>query len=258
MRKLTASLVGVVMGGGILIEPVHADIASKAYVDGKITSTTTDLSKKQDVSNLVNESGYNSVSDPEADSKYPSVKAVKTAIKTETDSIKGDVESLETDIENQKNNIVKSEEYSTVMDTDESRYPSVTAVKDAIRDATSDMATNANLNLKQDVANLVKNANYATTDEDADTKYPSVLAVKGAITAATADLAEKSDVDAVESSVESLGGKVTSVESGLDTKIPKPTGSCNNSTSKCVLTFDGSNGYAWEVIQRADNENGES
>ncbi len=252
MKKLTASLVGVVMGGGILIEPVHADIASKAYVDDQIKTTTTSLDGKQDTANLVQQAGYSASND---DDKYPSVKAVKSAISTETESIKGDLKTVEQSLEEHEGKIITSEQYGQEMEYDETYYPSVQAVKDAITDATSDMATNTNLNQKQDKSNLVNNTDFPSAEEGADEKYPSVLAVKSAITTATQDLAKSSEVDAVESSVSDLGGRVDGVVSGLDQKIPKPSSNtCSNQQNKCVLTYNGS-AYEWEPIERASGEN---
>ena len=253
MRKLTASLVGVVMGGGILIEPVHADIASKLYVDGKISDTTNSLNTKQDKSNLVDTSSYDSTNEEDADSKYPSVKAVKDAISKETTGIKEDVHTVEESLNTHKGMIITSDEYDNETAFDEQHYPSVNAVKQAIEKATSDMATNANLAGKQDKSNLVGTAGYAESEDD--TKYPSVAAVKGAITTATQNLASSDDVTSVEQSVEDLGKQVDSVEQGLDTKIPLPTkNECSKPTNKCVLTFNGTNGYEWEVIERATSE----
>lgn len=254
MKNLTAiafaSIISIVTLG-----TANADIASKAYVDGKIQTTTTDLNSKQDTANLVGTSDYAGTTEDVADTKYPSVKAVKDAIKTEKDGLEQSVQTLEQSLNDQKGNLVKTADFDSTLEyDDETHYPSVTAVKDAIAKATQDMATDTDLSGKQDKSNLVGTEGYdASQDDD---KYPSVLAVKTAITTETAGLATSTEVDAVEQSVTGLGTRVESVEEGLDAKIPAPTTECKNATNKCVLTFDGQSGYDWEVIERAVGEVG--
>lgn len=255
MKNLTAiafaSIISIVTLG-----TANADIASKAYVDGKIQTTTTDLNSKQDTANLVGTSDYAGTTEDVADTKYPSVKAVKDAIKTEKDGLEQSVQTLEQSLNDQKGNLVKTADFDSTLEyDDETHYPSVTAVKDAIAKATQDMATDTDLSGKQDKSNLVGTEAYKT-GEESDEKYPSVKAVKEAITGATEGLATSTEVDAVEASVSGLGTRVESVEEGLDAKIPAPTTKCTNATNKCVLTFNGDSGYDWEVIERAVGEVG--
>lgn len=253
MRKLTASLVGVVMGGGILIEPVHAEIASKLYVDGKFGETTTSLNNKQDVSNLVNSAGYNDAAS--ADDKYPSVKAVHDAIQAETTSRTQETQDLEQRIQDHADKLITSQDYQSELEIDEEHYPSAKAVQDAIQSATSELETQLDVSSKQDKSNLVTSEGFDDAATD-DTKYPSVKAVNDEIAAAKSEVTTEisSQIDAVQQTADEANSTATAAKTTADAAIPKPSGTCTEQKKKCVLTFDGSSGYAWEVIERATSE----
>lgn len=254
MKKFTAGILGVVMGGGILIEPVHAEIASKLYVDGKFGETTTSLNNKQDVSNLVDSAGYSNAAN--ADDKYPSVKAVHDAIQAETTSRTQETQDLEQRIQDHADKLITSQDYQSELEIDEEHYPSAKAVQDAIQSATSELETQLDVSSKQDKSNLVKDSDFAEENDAEETKYPSVKAVKGAITTATNELDSQFDtqLQTVESSITNVSKQVQSVQDGLDLKVPLPSEDCKNGTNKCVLTVDGSHGYTWEIIERASGE----
>ena len=212
------------------------------------------IQNKQDTSNLVTSAGYNNATN--SDTQYPSVKAVNDVITKEKAALTEDITSIETDLTNHKNMIITSEEYSQEESFDEEHYPSVNAVKTAIENATSGLKTEINIDSKQEKSNLVKSESYEQEEDESETKYPSVKAVKSAITTATDELNGEFDtqIQSVEASVTAVGQQVNSVQAGLDGKIPVPTENCTNGTNKCVLTVDGNKGYAWEPIQRAENE----
>lgn len=202
---------------------------------------------------MVNQAGYNASND---DDKYPSVAAVKSAISTEKAALTQDINTLETNLDNHKNMIITSDQYQAEESFDEQHYPSTQAVKDAIENATSGLKNEINIDSKQEKDNLVKSASFDEENDESETKYPSVKAVKSAITTATSDLSGEFDtqIQSVESSVEQIGEQVNTVQTGLNGKIPVPESECTNGKNKCVLTVDGSKGYAWEVIERASGE----
>lgn len=136
----------------------------------------------------------------------------------------------------------------TTMDTNPetasgTKYTSEKTVASAIKNATSGMLTSADL---EDYATtsyvdsgLADKLNTSTYDSEVG----EVTATNMGTTATT-----------VVTAIKEVAQEASNAQTTADAAIPKPSGSCSDGTSKCVLTFNGSI-YEWEPIAR--NASGE-
>ena len=107
----------------------------------------------------------------------------------------------------------------------------------ATKEEIKGMATDANLNLKQDKTdNTLETTNKTVVGAINEVK---TRADKGVSDAATA----KSAADAAQKAAETA-------QTTAEARIPKPSGECSNPTAKCVLVSNGTNSFEWEVIAR--------
>lgn len=70
---------------------------------------------------------------------------------------------------------------------------------------------------------------------------------------ATAAANAKSAADAAQTQADKGVADAAAAKAVADAAIPKPTDDCTDLGAKCVLTV-GTAGYAWELVERADNE----
>lgn len=136
----------------------------------------------------------------------------------------------------------------TTMDTNPetasgTKYTSEKTVASAIKNATSGMLTSADLEgyattsyVDSGLANKLNTSTY-------DSEVGEVTATNMGTTATT-----------VVTAIKEVAQEAADAQTTADAAIPKPSGSCSDGTSKCVLTFNGSI-YEWEPIAR--NEAGQ-
>ena len=136
----------------------------------------------------------------------------------------------------------------TTMDTNPetasgTKYTSEKTVASAIKNATSGMLTSADLEdyattsyVDSGLANKLNTSTY-------DSEVGEVTATNMGTTATT-----------VVTAIKEVAQEAADAQTTADAAIPKPSGSCSDGTSKCVLTFNGSI-YEWEPIAR--NASGE-
>ncbi len=136
----------------------------------------------------------------------------------------------------------------TTMDTNPetasgTKYTSEKTVASAIKNATSGMLTSADLEdyattsyVDSGLANKLNTSTY-------DSEVGEVNATNMGTTATT-----------VVTAIKEVAQEAADAQTTADAAIPKPSGSCSDGTSKCVLTFNGSI-YEWEPIAR--NASGE-
>lgn len=280
MKKLTAGIFTVMLGI-VAANSADAAVASRGYVDQEV-------GKKQDT--LVtgeqgNIAGSNGIDVTIVDGKITidgtkaqyndsalkqDIEANKTAIAGNTTSIgenKTAIDGLKTSKEDSANKETtynkdatdKGVKFPTVAVAEEIAKNAADAVStdlttlegrvstnetnigtntSAITKLNADKTTEGSVDYKIDAATTTITNAYTTADNELDGKITTAKnqADKGVADAAAA----KSAADAAQETANAA--------------IPKPNGECENPTNKCVLTYNNA-AYAWEVIERAENEN---
>lgn len=149
-------------------------------------------------------------------------------------------------------NLVKSAGFEGAK-TDDTKYPSVKAVADAITKATDDIAS-------EEVVSAL-GERVTTAEGEIDTLQSDVSANKTAIgTVGSLTTEEKNNlvgaINEVDKNADVAQSTADQAKAKADKAIPAPTSECTNLGAKCVLVV-GNDGYAWEVIQRGTSEGGQ-
>ncbi len=202
---------------------IKADIeANKNAIAGHTTSigenkTAIDGLKKDKEDSANKETTYNKDATDKG-VKFPTVAVAEEIAKNAADAVSTDLTTLEGRVSTNETNIGTNTSAITKLNADKTTEGSV----DYKIDAATTTITNA----------------YTAADTALDGKITEAKtqADKGVEDAATA----KSAADAAQKTANEA--------------IPKPAGECENPTNKCVLTYNNA-AYAWEVIERAENEN---
>ena len=144
--------------------------------------------------------------------------------------------------------------------TNDTKYPTVKAVADAITEATKDIAS--------DEVVSALGERVTTAEGEIDTLQSDVSANKTAIgTVGSLTTEEKTNLvgainevdanaNAAKTAADAAQSTADQAKATADKAIPAPTPECTNLGAKCVLVV-GNDGYAWEVIQRGSSEGGQ-
>jgi len=214
--------------------------------------STTAASTYQTLANI----STNMTTDTGSDTKYPSVKAVETAIGTVNSAASG----LDTRLTAAEGKITTAEGDINALEA----LVGDTAVATQISTATSDMETQTHAAATyQTLDNLATSTSW-TTDKSSDTKYASAKAVDAAITAAGYDdTALAARVSANETAIEGLGDLATkdtiaNADVASDaaiamSKIAMPLTTGTDGTYVLTGTISGDTiTYKWENIARGN------
>ena len=153
---------------------------------------------------------------------------------TAADAAQGDVDALETVVNNETTGLAAA-------------HTAIDALESGKLDKTGTAAR-----ATADASGNVITTTYATKAEIADLATDENLALKQDKTDNSLATTNKTVVGAI-NEVKTQADKGVS-DAATAAAIPKPSGTCAEPTSKCVLTYNNSQ-YAWEVIERgADGE----
>lgn len=204
-------------------EAIKADIeANKNAIAGHTTSigenkTAIDGLKTSKEDSANKETTYNKDATDKA-VKFPTVAVAEEIAKAAADAVSTDLTELEGRVSTNETNIGTNTSAITKLNADKTTEGSV----DYKIDAATTTITNA-----YTAADNELNGKITTAQNQANKGVADAAAAKDA-----ADAAQKT----------------------ANAAIPKPNGECENPTNKCVLTYNNA-AYAWEVIERAENEN---
>lgn len=238
-----------------------------------------DLDAKEDVANKVQTAGFDTAAvASDADTKYPSVKAVYDKLATKADKAstlsgygiedaytKGETDTAlagkqpvgdyatKTDINDMLTKTEAGKTYQTQanMATAESvvvddkgsttKYTSVAAAEKIASDAAATVSTNV----------TALEGRMDTAEGDIDT-LQSGVALKQNITDNSLETTNKT----IPGAINEVSQAAKDAQTAADGKLPKPSGECSNPTNKCVLVSNGTDSFTWEVIARGSKEGG--
>lgn len=280
MKKLTAGIFTVMLGI-VAANSADAAVASRGYVDQEV-------GKKQDT--LVtgengNIAGSNGIDVTIVDGKITidgthakyddstlkkDIEANKNAIAGNTTSIgenKTAIDGLKTSKEDSAN---KETTYNKDATDKGVKFPTVAVAEEIAKSAADAVSTD----LTELEGRVSTNETNIGTNTSAITKLNADKTTEGSVDYKI-DAATTSITTAYTEADTALDGKITTAQAQADkgvadaaaaksaadaaqetanAAIPKPKGECENPTNKCVLTYNNA-AYAWEVIERAENEN---
>ena len=196
-----------------------------------------------------------------ADTKAGQAATAASTAQSAATAAQGEVDALEAVVNNETTGLAAAH---TAIDAVEGRVTTAEGEIDDIQGQISNMATNETVKgLQTDVAGLktskldkatydsqvgtVSAGNMGTT---ATTVVTAIKEVAGEAEAAqSAASAADSKAQAAQSAASAADSKAQAAQETANAAIPKPSGTCAEPTSKCVLTYNNSQ-YAWEVIAR--------
>ena len=281
MKKLTAGIFTVMLGI-VAANSADAAVASRGYVDQEV-------GKKQDTLKVegadANLAGSNGIDVKIVDGKITidgtgtayDDKTIKEDIEANKNAIAGHTTSIgenKTAIDGLKKDKEDSANKETTYNKDATdkgvKFPTVAVAEEIAKNAADAVSTD----LTTLEGRVSTNETNIGTNTSAITKLNADKTTEGSVDYKI-DAATTTITNAYTAADTALDGKITEAKTQADKgvedaataksaadaaqktaneAIPKPAGECENPTNKCVLTYNNA-AYAWEVIERAENEN---
>ena len=281
MKKLTAGIFTVMLGI-VAANSADAAVASRGYVDQEV-------GKKQDTLKVegadANLAGSNGIDVKIVDGKITidgtgtayDDKTIKADIEANKNAIAGHTTSIgenKTAIDGLKKDKEDSANKETTYNKDATdkavKFPTVAVAEEIAKAAAGEVSTD----LTTLEGRVSTNETNIGTNTNAITKLNADKTTEGSVDYKI-DAATTTITNAYTAADTALDGKITEAKTQADKgvedaataksaadaaqktaneAIPKPAGECENPTNKCVLTYNNA-AYAWEVIERAENEN---
>lgn len=280
MKKLTAGIFTVMLGI-VAANSADAAVASRGYVDQEV-------GKKQDTlvtgeqGNIAGSNGIDvtivdgKITIDGTNAKYndsalkQDIEANKTAIAGNTTSIgenKTAIDGLKTSKEDSAN---KETTYNKDATDKGVKFPTVAVAEEIAKNAADAVSTDLTTlegrvstnetNIGTNTSAITKLNADKTTEGSVDYKIDAATTtITNAYTAADNELdgkitTAKNQADKGVADAAAAKSAADAAQETANAAIPKPNGECENPTNKCVLTYNNA-AYAWEVIERAENEN---
>lgn len=236
---------------------------------GTLTELTTEAkgSTVAAINEVASEAAAAASAASAADTKAGQAQAAATAAQGDVDTLEGVVNNAETGLAAAHTAIGELETGKLDVDGTAARATAdasgnVITTTYATKAEIANMATDENLNLKQDKTDN----NLATTDKTvvgainevrttANTASSTATAAQSAAAAAQEDATQAlEDAATAQSTATAAQQTATQAQNTANAAIPAPTAACADSANKCVLVSSGAGNYSWEVIARGDAE----
>lgn len=252
-----------------------------------------DLDAKEDVANKVQTAGFDTAAvAPDADTKYPSVKAVADKLGTKadkselanyatTEALEGKADKASTlsgygitdaytkgEVDGKVSDMLTKTEAGSTYQTIANKSGAATVQEDIASEDKYPTVAGAKKLIDTEIANVTGDISglegrMDTAEGEIDT-LQSDVALKQNITDNSLETTNKTIPTAInevntaakgaQSAAEAAQSAAEAAQEAADGKMPKPSGECSNPTNKCVLVSAGEGNYTWEVIARGTTE----
>ena len=219
------------------LEGLVGSTSVDSQIDTKIDALNLETTY-QTIGNKLTTADTTSITDANKDTLYPTVGRTTQMINELSTNVTTNIDSLNTALNTLSGNV------GTLSQTVADNKTAAENADNAINQKIGTVAEG------KTVVEMIADAQTAATYDDAEVKADiaaNTTAINEEVTRAKA--AEAANATAAANAKSAADAAQETAEAA----IPKPTANCTDLGAKCVLTV-GTAGYAWELVERADNE----